>query len=334
MLILTYLGILTVVPQPFIILHLSTPSPLHLLTPSRSAMAPTRPTPLTPYTPYTYDYPVSQKFAYNPSSSPPPIPSTILAPTLTIQAIPLTASTFAPYGTVIGTSLSPHQNTIPYPPPQGSISANQGTALKYSSVTPQTNNYHLSPSGSPAAPTTSLYSCFPRALRTVASTRGSEKTQIFDVRILERHPYTTQTFIPLATHSPSPSNESRAIIIVAPTLPPPPISSSSGTPYFPQATSISIATAQGMERGGGMPDLRGLKAFVAEPGQGVTYAAGTWHAPMVVEGDQRMDFVVSQWMSGRAEEDCQEVEIGEGLCVDLGSGKVGEREGLWTKPRL
>ena len=33
---------------------------------------------------------------------------------------------------------------------------------------------------------------------------------------------------------------------------------------------------------------------------------------MVVVGEQRIDFVVSQWQSGREFEDCQEVELGGG----------------------
>ena len=56
-----------------------------------------------------------------------------------------------------------------------------------------------------------------------------------------------------------------------------------------------------------------MRAFTADGGLGVTYAVGTWHSPVVVVGKGRMDFVVSQWMSGRAEEDCQEVAlVGEG----------------------
>ena len=77
--------------------------------------------------------------------------------------------------------------------------------------------------------------------------------------------------------------------------------------------------------------MQNLKAYEAEPGMGVTYAAGTWHAPMVVVGEGRVDFVVQQWMSGRGGEDCQEVEIEEGLGVVVEGGETG----LWQKkPRL
>lgn len=70
------------------------------------------------------------------------------------------------------------------------------------------------------------------------------------------------------------------------------------TPYFPQPQSKKA----------GLPDLQNLKAFVAEPGTGVTYGVGTWHAPMVVVGE-KLDFVVVQNMSGRGDEDCQEVDV-------------------------
>lgn len=51
----------------------------------------------------------------------------------------------------------------------------------------------------------------------------------------------------------------------------------------------------------------------------MTYSAGTWHAPMVVLGEQRVDFVVTQFANGIANEDCQEVV----LEVDSMRGGVG-----------
>ena len=68
-----------------------------------------------------------------------------------------------------------------------------------------------------------------------------------------------------------------------------------------------------------------MKAFLAEPGMGVTYGVGTWHAPMVVIGDGRVDFVVTQWVSEKGGEDCQEVEIHEGVEVLVGEEKVRAR---------
>lgn len=240
-----------------------------------------------------------------------------------VKPIPLTAANFQPYGSIITSPLSPEQSKLPHPPPQGTIAANQNTALKISSVTPLASTYHLSPSGIPARPVVSLFSCFPRKLRETKASQGRSQ-QVFDVRILERHPYTTQTFVPLASASNYTTANTLCMIIVAPTLPTPPVLSS-GTPYFPQASSSAYR-----QNYGGMPDLHNIKAFVAEPGTGVTYDIGTWHAPMVVVGSGRVDFVVSQWMSGRSEEDCQEVELGEGIgvLVDDGAQESNQRARL------
>lgn len=76
-----------------------------------------------------------------------------------------------------------------------------------------------------------------------------------------------------------------------------------------------------------MPDLQGLKAFVAEPGVGVTYGIGTWHAPMVIVGGGRVDFVVVQHVSGRGGEDCQELEV-RGVEVVVVGGAGGKRASL------
>ena len=74
------------------------------------------------------------------------------------------------------------------------------------------------------------------------------------------------------------------------------------------------------------PDLKNLKAFVAHGGQAVTYAPGTWHAPMVVLGERRVDFVVTQFVNGLPQDDCQEVRIGSGVGVLLGERKSNEED--------
>ena len=217
---------------------------------------------------------------------------------MAIQAVRLTAEAFAPFGTILAPPLPKLVAAIPDAPPPNAVYANQRTALKYSDISPFTSTYRLSPSGVPARPTTSLFSCFPRRLRT------SGNQSLFDVRILERHPFTTQSFIPISASSPA---NTKVLIIVAPTLSAPEPSSAL-TPYFPQYNW----------KQGGPPDLKNIQAFLAEPGIGVSYGVGTWHAPMIVIGEERIDFVVTQWMSGRQDEDCQEVEIWEACEVALG----------------
>lgn len=113
--------------------------------------------------------------------------------------------------------------------------------------------------------------------------------------MLERHSYTTQTFIPLGL---SADSLTRYLVIVAPTISPPNIESSSDD-----------------DRDRGPPDLDNLRAFWAHGGQAVTYAAGTWHSPMAVIGDKSVDFVVLQFSNGVREEDCEEMKIRDGILV-------------------
>ena len=72
------------------------------------------------------------------------------------------------------------------------------------------------------------------------------------------------------------------------------------------------STVNGVER---PPDLANLKAFVARGDQAVTYGVGTWHAPMIVLGKRRVDFVVTQFING-TEDDCEEVVV-ESVEVEL-----------------
>lgn len=81
------------------------------------------------------------------------------------------------------------------------------------------------------------------------------------------------------------------------------------------------------------PDLNNIKAFIARGGQAVTYGAGTWHAPMVVLGQRRVDFVVVQFVNGVDEEDCQEAAFKEGVMVEL-RADGGVTKGLWQPSKL
>lgn len=47
----------------------------------------------------------------------------------------------------------------------------------------------------------------------------------------------------------------------------------------------------------------------------MTYGVGTWHAPMIVLGKRRVDFVVTQFVNG-TEDDCEEVAV-EGVDFQL-----------------
>jgi ureidoglycolate lyase len=144
----------------------------------------------------------------------------------------------------------------------------------------------------------SMFSCFPR--------RRLSPGNRFAVKILERHPFTTQTFCPLGLTNGN--RETYFLVIVAPSM------------------DIPAKVQEGGSLVERPPDLKKLRAFVAHGGQAVTYGPGTWHAPMVVLGAKRVDFVVTQFVNGVSQDDCQEVRIGEGVSV-LVDEKIGKGDG-------
>ena len=77
-----------------------------------------------------------------------------------------------------------------------------------------------------------------------------------EVKVLERHEHSSQTFIPLSV--------SRYLVLAT------------------------------LDAPGGGPDVAGLRAFMARAGQGVTYAKGTWHHPVTVL-DTPASFAVLMW---------------------------------------
>jgi ureidoglycolate lyase len=215
-----------------------------------------------------------------------------------ITAAALTPSAFARFGSVIENprpDLHPTSFTTAGSLPFYPVSANQGTAIKYQHVSRMLNLYDYASVQGDAV--MNMFVCAARKL-------GPHGT--FNVSILERHPFTTQTFIPLSSDP-----ATTYLVIVAPSLPP--TAADEGLPV--PGSRAAPASAQSAEPphallpGRGLPDLRNLKAFVASAGQAVTYGAGTWHAPMVALGTEgtKVDFVVVQFANGVPIEDCQEV---------------------------
>ncbi|KAK4229417.1 ureidoglycolate hydrolase [Podospora fimiseda] len=225
-----------------------------------------------------------------------------------IQTEPLTRQSFAPFGDVIENplpTLHPFTaSTSSSPLPFDGISANQGSAIKYQHVSRQLNLYPQSPSGVPANSVMNIFVCAARV--SIPSPSGpSTNPTTFNIRVLERHPYTTQTFIPQSNPL-HPGKAKNYLVIVAPTLPPLPIDKKD----FPVPEKLDSAEYPRPLPGAGMPDLSKLRAFVASsPQQAVTYGAGTWHAPMVTLGEkgEMLDFLVVQFANGVGIEDCQEV---------------------------
>jgi ureidoglycolate lyase len=214
---------------------------------------------------------------------------------LIIKTQTLSPGLFSEFGAVIenpAPSLVPSLNVKKLP--SNAVQANRGTALKYLDVTHMQNYYSSAPSNAPARAVMNMFVCAPRTLLSAGMTTAEG---LFPVEILERHPYTTQTFIPLGV-SPHQMHEVRYLVIVAPSLPP---SSADEMLSCPISHSISQPLP-----GRGLPDVKRIQAFVAKGSQAVTYGAGTWHAPMVVVGKRPIDFVVVQFTNGVGIEDCEE----------------------------
>ncbi|RDW84604.1 ureidoglycolate hydrolase-like protein [Coleophoma cylindrospora] len=204
---------------------------------------------------------------------------------------------FSSFGTVIenpAPSIVPSSQITDLPP--NAVQANQGSALKYLDVTHMVDLYTSAPSQQAAKPVMNMFVCAPRTL--LPSVDG-EIDGHFEVKILERHPYTTQTFIPLGL-SPLEYGEASYLVVVAPSLA---ASTADESLPVPEATSEFRNLP-----GRGLPDLSRLQAFIANGSQAVTYGAGTWHAPMVAIGRRPITFVVVQAANGVALEDCQEAE--------------------------
>lgn len=258
--------------------------------------------------------------------------------TPTITAVPLTASAFRPFGDVIANPQpSVHASTFTRQASTnggiGGVLANQGTSVKYPSVTALPDLYALgaAPSGKQAEVAVSVFVCAKRKLE--RDEDGNDG--VFSVRILERHPFTTQIFIPLSststttTASTSQTNPPlRYLVVVAPSLPPSQLDAS--LPVPPPSTP---STWRPPLPGRGLPDLSRIRAFVATDRQAVAYGPGTWHAPMVAldttqgAGRESIEFVVVQLANGVGVEDCQEVvfsDVGEGVDA-TGLGGTGAR---------
>ncbi|MCJ1339561.1 Ureidoglycolate lyase [Bachmanniomyces sp. S44760] len=199
----------------------------------------------------------------------------------------LNHSSFSEFGFVIEnpeTSWRPARSNEPTAP----LEANQGSALKYPDISPVTNLYGLAPHQKIAKPILTLFVCFPRHLRyaenesaALLRNKNLAVEGLFDLTILERHPYTTQTFIPLGLARES---ETAYLVVVAPQC-----------------------SREGKDNT--LPDLDNIRAFIARGSQAVTYGAGVWHAPMIAIGKGHVDFAVLQHSNGVPDDDCQEIEV-------------------------
>ena len=104
--------------------------------------------------------------------------------------------------------------------------------------------------------------------------RGQPRALPFTVTMMERHPLASQAFVPLSGR--------HYLVVVAPA--------------------------------GDAPDAADLRVFLARGDQGVNYARGVWHHPLLAL-DAVSDFLVVD-RSGPGH-NCDEVELGEGVTITI-----------------
>ncbi|BGP18465.1 hypothetical protein JCM10213_003197 [Rhodosporidiobolus nylandii] len=106
----------------------------------------------------------------------------------------------------------------------------------------------------------------------------------YEVKVLERHEFSSQAFVPMGGEG-----AGRYLVLVA------------------------------LNSADNIPDLNTLRAFLASPSQGISYAPGVWHHPLLPIGDSpagpeaKMDFACVVGETGVPEVDCEIRWFDEGV---------------------
>ncbi|KAF7321678.1 putative allantoicase [Mycena kentingensis (nom. inval.)] len=195
---------------------------------------------------------------------------------LVVPVLPLTPEAFAPFGQVV----QAYGDHAAVPKGTSITSANQGSASKFHKLALLAASY---PAEAGATAGLSVYRCKP--LQDIDSDGTTA------LRIMERHPYTNQAFIPMGKGPREGLNDP-------------------GTQYL-------VVVARNGE--GDRPDVDSVRAFLASASQGIVYDTAIWHQPMTVlekasangpkpceanDFVKDMDFV------------CVETQIGDGSVAD------------------
>ncbi|KAJ6499056.1 galactose-binding domain-like protein [Mycena sanguinolenta] len=189
------------------------------------------------------------------------LPSTVSsANAIVVPVLPLTPEAFAPFGQVIQ-AYGDHNAA-----PKGIkiTPANQGSASKLHKLSLLASSY---PVEAGATAGISVYRCNPL--------EGISSEGITDLKIMERHPFTNQAFIPMGKGP----GEGLA---------------------DPGCTYLVVVAKNGDDN---RPDVKTVRAFVANASQGIMYDTAAWHQPMTVLG-KAMDFA------------CVETQVGDGRLAD------------------
>ncbi|WAQ87030.1 hypothetical protein PtA15_7A759 [Puccinia triticina] len=230
-----------------------------------------------------------------------------------VPILPLTRAAFEPYGAVIEAHLDGRASSNEL----RSKVVNFGTALKSDHVA------RLETSGdetraAAATPNLCLFSCQPWEPDVVAP--GGQEWRL---KGLERHQFSSQTFIPMATHTRTADQveqdkflsqpEGKYLIVVA--------SDSKMTVLLFFLCLLPICSyAQSWvlwcvlkTQDDGKPNLDSLRAFLGTKSQGISYFKNIWHAPLIAISN-RMDFACWIYETGDPEIDCELIEVKDVVC--------------------
>uniref|UniRef100_A0A0K3CJT1 BY PROTMAP: gi/647399996/emb/CDR45051.1/ RHTO0S10e04544g1_1 [Rhodosporidium toruloides] n=1 Tax=Rhodotorula toruloides TaxID=5286 RepID=A0A0K3CJT1_RHOTO len=186
-----------------------------------------------------------------------------------IPAVPLTPSAFAPYGSVIQSY--PDERSAPKEIKIKTV--NFGTARKFNHLAPV--EYVAPPAGrfgGKDVPEGQVNFCVFRCEPQNGVRRSEAGKQQWDVKVLERHEFSTQAFVPMGGAK---EGEGNYLVLVA--LPGP----------------------------DGQPDLSTLRAFMASHSQGISYHVNVWHHPLISLGNDKQDFACIVYETGVPEVDCE-----------------------------
>ncbi|KAK0525047.1 Allantoicase [Tilletia horrida] len=201
-----------------------------------------------------------------------------------IRAEPITREAYAPYGSLIAAPASSDDSDS-----TASKTVNQGTASKFLSLSPFLSLYPSAPAPAPARAHFHIYRSAARF-----PLGGADQPAEFAVKVLERHRFTTQAFLPLTADV---GTQHGYLVIVALPLP----SSSSSSDDDDDGAAVP-------EKDERRPDLATLRAFWATSTQAISYHPGIWHHPIVSLGTRATDFAcVVHESEDRPELDCDEV---------------------------
>ncbi|CUS23928.1 LAQU0S12e03180g1_1 [Lachancea quebecensis] len=174
-----------------------------------------------------------------------------------IPAQPLNIRDFSRFGSIV----SPDEAVAGLD--ERARTANQGTAIKLMKVSAVENRFEEVREAN-----WNLFRCFPAPhlrrrfiseIRPESRSESSVETVLHSIKVLEKHPFSSQTFLPMGR-----GREDVSYLVV-----------------------VALADKSGE------PDLSTLQAFTCKGTQAVTYGAGIWHAPMIVLGEPEfLDFGV------------------------------------------